>query len=311
MAGINALSDRAIEQVRQLVREESGRLRGAQILPRPPLGQGPECFMAYTATGISAATESSGITTAGSGLCDLFERNKTTDVLTGLYVTSSYKNQRMVYNASTSAIDAGYFPVWRDKAGTWWAHPVGGDSVTPRVEVKFVTLDKATPPVATTEIEISPSVGQETFGLKALLQTPWTGTSPVSVLSQAAYTDPQLEVDIAGEYCVHISFYGTFIWTGSTLPTSGEFFTAWSYLFVGHRTPPASAYTSLTGPMDSKIVCLEFNNFGTFYDERTFAISLDEDDQIRLLWQLGLQTATAYTYKLNSPTVRMQMWKIS
>jgi hypothetical protein len=311
MAGVNALSDRAIEQIRQLVREESGRLRGAQILPRPPLGQGPECFMAYTASGIDAATEGSGLTIAGSGLCDLYERNKTTNVLQGLFVTSSDKNQRTVYNASTTAIAAGFFPVWRDKAGTWWAQVTGSSSSITRVEVKFSTLNTATPPAVTTAIEISPSVGQETFGLKASLQTPWTGTSPVSVLSQAAYTDPQLEVDIAGEYCVHISFYGTFIWTGSTLPTSGEFITAWSYLFVQHRTPPAGAYTSYTGPIDSKIVCLEFNNSGKFYGERTFAMSLDEDEQIRVLWQLGLQPATAYTYKLNSPTVQMQMWKIN
>jgi hypothetical protein len=45
MAGANVLSDEALAQVRDVVRQVMGSLGGSQPLPRPPIAAGPEVFI--------------------------------------------------------------------------------------------------------------------------------------------------------------------------------------------------------------------------------------------------------------------------
>ena len=122
---MNILGDAALAQVRELIRQEQGRVRGNRADHEPKLTKGPEMFVAYSSTGISAATQSLGVITPSSAICDLFEKDYATGELLPLYITGTTPNQREVFNFSTSAISAGYFPVWRDKRGTWWTMVAG------------------------------------------------------------------------------------------------------------------------------------------------------------------------------------------
>ena len=122
---MNILGDAALAQIRELIRQEQGRVRGNRADHEPKLTKGPEMFMAYSSTGIDAATEDEGTITAAYADCDLYERDPDTDELKPLYVSGTTPNQRKVYNASTTSISVGLFPIWRDKRGTWWAKVSG------------------------------------------------------------------------------------------------------------------------------------------------------------------------------------------
>lgn len=122
----NLLSNEALEQVRQVVREVQGSLHGSQPYPQPTIAPGPECFLGYFPSGCTALSGS----TPGTGTANLYRRNTSDGTLEALLLTDGETaNTRTVYNASGTAVSSSaYSPVWRDKLGTWWVAPWGGGS---------------------------------------------------------------------------------------------------------------------------------------------------------------------------------------
>jgi hypothetical protein len=125
MAGANLLSNEALAQVREVVRQITGDVRGTRATNMPPIAPGPECFLGYFAGGCTAMAGS----TPGYGTADLYRMGPTGDVEALLLSDGATANTRTVYNASGTAVGAAaYSPVWRDKLGTWWVAPWGGGS---------------------------------------------------------------------------------------------------------------------------------------------------------------------------------------
>jgi hypothetical protein len=123
MAGANLLSNEALAQVREVVRQITGDVRGTRPTNMPPIAPGPECFLGYFAGGCTAMAGS----TPGYGTADLYRLGPTGDVEALLLSDGATANTRTVYNASGTAVaSAAYSPVWRDKLGTWWVAPSGG-----------------------------------------------------------------------------------------------------------------------------------------------------------------------------------------
>jgi len=123
MAGANLLSDEALRQVREVVRQTQGEARGTRAANVPPIAPGPECFIAKSPSGGIAAR--SGTTVSGEE-CDLYrtaEAVGTTDrTLSAMYLSDGMTpNTRTVYNFSSEAVSANaWIIISRDKLGTWW-----------------------------------------------------------------------------------------------------------------------------------------------------------------------------------------------
>jgi hypothetical protein len=117
--GGNLLSDAALHQVRELIRQESGRARGERTWEVPPLHKGSECFLAYNKDGIDPIKAGK----PSVAECDLYERDLNNN-LVPLMMDATNPNVRDVYNASKFSVIPGFFPIWKDKLGTWWAVPI-------------------------------------------------------------------------------------------------------------------------------------------------------------------------------------------
>ena len=122
MAGANVLSDEALAQVRDVVRQVMGQLRGSQPLPRPPIAQGPEVFIVKSESAIPARDEDE------PGLLadvPLYRIDREGPTIEPLYMQDgSTANVRDVYNLANSEIPADvYLMALRTKLGTWLAIP--------------------------------------------------------------------------------------------------------------------------------------------------------------------------------------------
>jgi hypothetical protein len=124
MAGANALSDEALVQVRDMVRQEAGRLRGDMLLPRAPIAAGPEVFIVKAESAIPARSS----TTPGK-LADvpLYYIDRTGPTIEALLLNDGETpNSRDVYNVTLIPILAGDYAIFfRDKLGSWLAMPIG------------------------------------------------------------------------------------------------------------------------------------------------------------------------------------------
>jgi len=121
MAGANVLSDEALAQVRDVVRQVLGSLRGAQPLPRPPIAQGPEVFIAKPSTAIPAR---SGTTPGELESVPLYKIDRETPVIEALLLQDGYTaNDRTLYSLALSEIDPEFLITLRTKLGTWLAIP--------------------------------------------------------------------------------------------------------------------------------------------------------------------------------------------
>ena len=122
MAGGNLLSDAALEQVRQVVRQVTGDVRGNRNLPTQPIAQGPECFFAKTPAGGIPGRAGDVL---GNADCDLYKaviQSAGSDVRTFVKIADSLGNAktRIVHNLSTTAVAGNvYILIARTKLGTW------------------------------------------------------------------------------------------------------------------------------------------------------------------------------------------------
>ena len=123
MAGANVLSDEALAQVRDVVRQVMGSLGGSQPLPRPPIAAGPEVFIVKAESAIPARSS----TTPGK-LADvpLYYIDRDGPTIEALFLNDgSTPNSRDVYNVTEAEIEEGdYAIIWRDKLGSWLAVPM-------------------------------------------------------------------------------------------------------------------------------------------------------------------------------------------
>lgn len=126
MAGANVLSDEALAQVRDVVRQVMGQLRGSQPLPRPPIAQGPEIFIVKAESAIPARDEDEPGLLADVPLYRI-DRNGPT--LEQLFLNDgTTANARDVYNVTETEIAEGdYAIVWRDKLGSWLTVPIASN----------------------------------------------------------------------------------------------------------------------------------------------------------------------------------------
>ena len=130
MAGANVLSDEALAQVRDVVRQVMGGLRGSQPLPRPPIAQGPEVFIFKAEDPIPARSS----TTPGKlASVPLYSIDRDGPTLEQLFLNDgTTANTRDVYNVTETEIAEGDYAItWRDKLGTWLTVPIA-NSVTIR-----------------------------------------------------------------------------------------------------------------------------------------------------------------------------------
>lgn len=123
MAGGNLLSDAALEQVRQVVRQVTGDTRGNRAPRQQPMPPGPECFFALTPEGGIAAVTGS---YPGSAVCPLYKLDRVSGALSAITNASSDAIERTVYNPSSTAVGGDEFvPIHRTKLGAWTTHATG------------------------------------------------------------------------------------------------------------------------------------------------------------------------------------------
>jgi len=143
MSGGNLLSDEALEQVRQVVRQVNGEVRGTRGIDRPPIGQGPECFFALTPSGGIPAIDGSA---PGTAECELYEAVASvaggTVEMAAILDNGGNAVVRDIYNASGTAIAEDiYTPVHRTKPGAWTTH----GSSSPLIYFAGVGVDNPRP----------------------------------------------------------------------------------------------------------------------------------------------------------------------
>jgi hypothetical protein len=128
MAGANVLSDEALAQVRDVVRQVMGSLGGSQPLPRAPIAAGPEVFIIKAESAIPARDADEPGKLADVPLYYIDRTGPTIEAL--LLNDGETPNARDLYNVTETEIEEGdYAIVWRDKLGSWLAVPMGGESV--------------------------------------------------------------------------------------------------------------------------------------------------------------------------------------
>jgi hypothetical protein len=124
MAGANVLSDEALAQIRDVVRQVMGSLRGSQPLPRAPIAPGPEVFIGLAASEIPARSSTTPGLLADVPLYRIDRDGPTLEAL--LLNDGSTPNDRDVYNITLIPILAGDYAIFfRDKLGSWLAVPIG------------------------------------------------------------------------------------------------------------------------------------------------------------------------------------------
>jgi hypothetical protein len=297
MAGANVLSDEALAQVRDVVRQEAGRLRGDMPLPRPPIAPGPECFLAYSETGIDAATEESEVITAAYELCDLFRRNPDTDVIEPLYIGAE-PNTRRVFNANTSAVPGGYFPVWRDKGGTWWAQATGSSIPRQRLRLGWVNADLTIPTTINSEdtVYVRPYV----------ITGSWDGSAPFELLTMTAGSDNSLKCKSTGSYLMHLFYNCTFsIFTSTPTPTDCVLIQTQLLATSTGTSPIESAISRTTIPPTQPFT----QSPRGFTGAATATLYAAKDDELRFVFTKS--SGGLIAYNLSSFTARVWFVKLT
>jgi len=152
-------------------------------------------------------------------------------------------NERTVYNASASAVGAGYFPVWRDKLGTWWATASGSTASMNRF--RFSARNQNADDVTT--IDSSDGVdGSLTYALWPTENSgtaEWKQSSPVDLLTPSAWNDPTLQFNVSGKFYYYFQIAMAWHSWNSGAPADNYVFRL--EVTIGTRSGGSGAYGSL------------------------------------------------------------------
>jgi hypothetical protein len=266
-------------------------------LPHPPIAPGPECFLAYSETGIAAATDESDVITAAYELCDLFRRNPDSDIIEPLYVGTE-ANTRRVFNANTAAVPGGYFPVWRDKCGTWWAQATGSSIPRQRLRLNWVNSDLTTPTTVNSE---------DTIYIRPIaIAGSWDGSSPFELLTMTAGGDNSLKCKSTGSYLMTLFFQCSFsIFTSTPTPTDCVLIQLQLGVLSTGATPIETAISRTTIPPNQPFTLSPRG----FMAAATAAIYAEEDDELR--FYLNKSSGGLIAYNLTSFTGRVTFVKLA